>query len=49
MEQNLLDMLRRDERITLELRALYERYGYRKYRMSKFEEYGRSLPPAVSG
>ena len=43
MEQNLLDMLRRDERITLELRALYERYGYRKYRMSKFEEYGLYL------
>ena len=43
MEQNLLDMLRRDERITLELRALYEKYGYRKYRMSKFEEYGLYL------
>ena len=43
MEENLLDMLRRDERITLELRALYEKYGYRKYRMSKFEEYGLYL------
>lgn len=40
---DLLDMLRRDERITLELRALYEKYGYRKYRMSKFEEYGLYL------
>lgn len=43
MERNLLDLLRRDERITLELRALYEAYGFRKYRMSKFEEYGLYL------
>ena len=39
MEQNLTDVLRREEKITLELRALYEQYGYRKYRMGKFEEY----------
>jgi len=28
-----------EERVTLELRGLYERYGFRKYRMSRFEEY----------
>ena len=27
------------ERITLSLRDLYDRYGYRQYKMSKFEEY----------
>ena len=27
------------EQITLELRGLYEQYGFRKYRMSRFEEY----------
>ena len=32
-------LLRPDERVTLALRGLYERYGYKKYRMSKFEEY----------
>ncbi|MBR6185098.1 MAG: ATP phosphoribosyltransferase regulatory subunit [Clostridia bacterium] len=31
--------LRREEKITLRLRGLYEQYGYRKYRMGKFEEY----------
>ena len=31
--------LRREERIALELRALYERYGFCKYRMGAFEEY----------
>ena len=39
MEFNQMDVLRREEKITLELRALYEQYGYRKYRMGKFEEY----------
>lgn len=34
-----INALRREERITLSLRALYEQYGYRKYRMGKFEEY----------
>lgn len=28
-----------DERATLELRGLYEKYGYKKYKISKFEEY----------
>lgn len=32
-------ILKNDEKVVLELRALYESYGYRKYKMSKFEEY----------
>lgn len=28
MEFNQMDVLRREEKITLELRALYEQYGY---------------------
>ncbi len=39
MEKDARNVLRREERITLELRGLYEQYGYRKYRMGKFEEY----------
>ncbi len=31
--------LRREERAIFDLRALYEQYGYKKYNMSKFEEY----------
>lgn len=31
--------LHREERAIFELRALYEQYGYKKYSMSKFEEY----------
>lgn len=31
--------LRPDEKATLQLRGLYEQYGYKKYRMSRFEEY----------
>lgn len=31
--------LKPDERATLELRGLYEKYGYRKYKIGKFEEY----------
>ena len=31
--------LKPDERATLELRGLYEKYGYKKYKISKFEEY----------
>lgn len=31
--------LRREERAIFELRELYEQYGYKKYKMSKFEEY----------
>lgn len=33
------DVLREEERIVLSLRSLYESYGYRKYKMSEFEEY----------
>ena len=39
MAQEMINVLRPDERITLELRALYEQYGFKKYRMGKFEEY----------
>ena len=39
MEQDVTRALRREEKITLTLRALYEQYGFRKYRMGKFEEY----------
>ena len=39
MEMDAMKALRREERITLALRALYEQYGFRKYRMGKFEEY----------
>ena len=31
--------LRREERAIFDLRELYEQYGYKKYKMSKFEEY----------
>ena len=31
--------LRRDEQVSLQLRSLYERHGYKKFRMGKFEEY----------
>lgn len=31
--------LKPDERASLELRGLYEKYGYKKYKMGKFEEY----------
>ena len=39
MGQDITGILRREEQITLYLRGLYERYGYRKYRMGRFEEY----------
>ncbi len=40
MEATLnLERFRADERIALSLRAIYESYGYRPYKMSKFEEY----------
>ena len=39
MNQDMTGILRREEQITLYLRGLFERYGYRKYRMGKFEEY----------
>ena len=35
-----LDMLRPQERLALRLRLLYERAGFRQYRMGRFEEYG---------
>ncbi len=37
--QSSMDLLRRDERVTLALRGLYERYGYKKFPMNRFEEY----------
>lgn len=36
---NFLSVLSKEEVISLSLRALYNEYGYKKYRMSKFEEY----------
>ena len=39
MELNL-DILRPQERLALRLRLLYERAGFRLYRMGRFEEYG---------
>lgn len=37
---NITDsILRREERAIFDLRNLYEQYGYKKYKMSKFEEY----------
>jgi ATP phosphoribosyltransferase regulatory subunit len=33
------DILKPEERVTLKLRGMYERHGYQKYRMGKFEEY----------
>ncbi len=35
----MTSVLRQDETAVLELRELYERYGYKKYKMSKFENY----------
>ena len=32
-------ILRKEEKIAFELRALYQKYGYLPYKMSKFEEY----------
>ncbi len=31
--------LKKEERVSFSLRALFEQYGYRKFKMSKFEEY----------
>jgi ATP phosphoribosyltransferase regulatory subunit len=33
------NLLRREERVMLALRGLYERYGYKKFRMNRFEAY----------
>lgn len=35
-----LNMLKPQERVSLQLRLLYEQSGFRKYHMSRFEEYG---------
>ncbi len=35
----ILNVLTPEERVNLSLRAIYSSYGYKKYRMSKFEEY----------
>ena len=34
-----MKVIQYDEEVVFRLRALYERYGYRRYKMSKFEEY----------
>ena len=34
-----LDILPADELLPLRLRALYENYGYRRFRVGKFESY----------
>ena len=35
-----LNILRPQERISLQVRLLYERAGFRQYHMGRFEEYG---------
>ena len=47
-----LNVLRPQERVSLQLRLLYEREGFRKYHMGRFEEYGlypasRSSPSRI--
>lgn len=37
MEQS--GVLKRDEQTAVQLRSLYQTYGYLRYKMSKFEEY----------
>lgn len=37
--ENLLSVLKQSEILKLKLRFLYEKYGYKKYEMSRFEEY----------
>ena len=32
-------LLKKEEQVIFSLRALFEQYGYRKFKMSKFEEY----------
>lgn len=36
---NKMNYLTRDEQVNMKLRLLYEQFGYKKYRMNKFEEY----------
>lgn len=38
--QNFINSLPTEDRLPLELSRLYEQFGYQKYCMSKFEEYG---------
>ncbi|MBQ9735076.1 MAG: ATP phosphoribosyltransferase regulatory subunit [Clostridia bacterium] len=40
---NFDPVLRSDEKAVFALRALYRKYGYKQYKMSKFEEYGLYL------
>ena len=46
MELNL-DFLRPQERLSLQLRQLYEGAGFRHYHMSRFEEYGSTSKTAA--
>lgn len=39
MVKDIYSVLRSEERTVLTLRSLYERYGYKKYKMNKFEHY----------
>ncbi len=39
MESTLMESLKREDRIILNLRRLYEQFGYTHYKMNKFEEY----------
>ena len=32
-------LLKKEEQVVFELRRLFEQYGYRRFEMSKFEEY----------
>lgn len=34
-----IDTLAKDEEVSLRLRSIYEHYGYKKFKMAKFEEY----------
>lgn len=34
-----LDTLKKDEQVSLQLRGLYEQFGFKKYKMRKFEQY----------
>lgn len=42
--RDALSLLGPDERLTLALRRLYEGYGYRQFRMNRFEEYDFYAP-----
>lgn len=37
--EDIISILSREEYLSFELRALYNKYGYKLYKMSKFEEY----------